>query len=47
LTLKKFQQEFKFNLASKRNELLSQNVEENEEIVRFDFIRDIFLEKGL
>ena len=49
LTLKKLHTEFKYNLstnASKRYELLPKD-EQNEVIVRFDFIRDIFLERGL
>ena len=54
LTLKKLKQEFKFNLMSKPKEFIlppKGSVEANETdkhiIVRFDFARDIFLERGL
>jgi hypothetical protein len=46
LTLKKLQTEFRFNLSRKRHELTAKN-DEDEVIVRFDFMRDIFLERGL
>ena len=46
LTLAKFRKEFDFNLRSKRGEL-PLGVPEDEVIIRFDLIRDIFLERGL
>jgi len=46
LTVKKLKQEFAFNLIHKRNEILKMQ-DEQETIIRFDFIRDIFLERGL
>jgi len=46
LTLKKFKSEFKHALSSKRGELIS-GADPSDVIVRFDLIRDIFLERGL
>jgi hypothetical protein len=43
LTAKKLRKEFKFNLAGKIGEL----IHDDETIIRFDFVRDIFLERGL
>jgi hypothetical protein len=43
LTVKKLRNEFKFNLRDKRGELTN----DEDTIIRFDFIRDIFLERGL
>jgi hypothetical protein len=43
--LAKLKQEFKFNLKSKNGELLE--IDGNETIIRFDLMRDIFLERGL
>lgn len=43
LTVKKLKKEFKFNLYDKKGEIL----EDEDTIIRFDFIRDIFLERGL
>jgi hypothetical protein len=43
--LAKLKQEFKFNLKSKPGELLE--IDGNETIIRFDLMRDIFLERGL
>ena len=45
LTLTKLKQEFKFNLKGKQGELLE--IDGGEPIIRFDFMRDIFLERGL
>lgn len=45
LTLSKLKQEFKFNLKAKPGELLE--LDGRESIIRFDLIRDIFLERGL
>ena len=39
----KLKQEFKFNLRGKKGEILT----DEDTIIRFDFIRDIFLERGL
>ena len=47
LTLKKLQTEFRFNLSKKRQELTAPKIDGDEVIVRFDFVRDIFLERGL
>ena len=54
LTYDKLKTEFKFNLSNKKGEFLlpeKGTVEANEVdkhiIVRFDFIRDVFLERGL
>ena len=54
LTMKKLKKEFKFNLQGKLGEILlpaQGTVEANEKdkhaFVRFDFIRDVFLERGL
>jgi hypothetical protein len=54
LTLQKLRKEFKFNLSNKNGEFLlppKDSVAANEIdkhiIVRFDFIRDVFLERGL
>tara|TARA_B110000285_G_C15108369_1_gene609445 strand:- start:1119 stop:1367 length:249 start_codon:yes stop_codon:yes gene_type:complete len=44
LTLNKLKQEFKFNLKSKPGEMTELD---GSSIIRFDFIRDIFLERGL
>jgi len=44
LTVQKLKQEFKFNLTDKKNELIEDG---NDSIIRFDFMRDIFLERGL
>ena len=41
-SLAAFRTEFKFQLSSKKREIL-----EEEPIVRFDFVRDTFLERGL
>lgn len=46
LTTKKLKQEFKFNLSYKPNEFRA-DVEDEDRVIRFDFIRDIFLERGL
>lgn len=46
LTLTKFREEFDFNLSRKRGEL-PLGVPEDEVVIRFDLIRDIFLERGL
>ena len=46
LTQTKFRDEFAFNLSSKRGEL-PLGVPEDEVVIRFDLIRDIFLERGL
>lgn len=46
LTLKKFRTEFKHTLSSKRGELISDE-DPSDVIIRFDLIRDIFLERGL
>ena len=43
LNLKKLKNEFKFNLKDKFGEL----IHDEDTIIRFDFIRDIFLERGL
>lgn len=43
LTIKKLKDEFKFNLKDKYGEL----IHGEESIIRFDFIRGIFLERGL
>jgi len=45
LTLSKLKQEFKFNLKSKPGELVE--LDGRETIIRFDLVRDIFLERGL
>ena len=45
LTLTKLKQEFKFNLKGKPGELLE--IDGGEAIIRFDLMRDIFLERGL
>lgn len=45
LTLSKLKQEFKFNLKSKPGELAE--LDGRETIIRFDLVRDIFLERGL
>lgn len=42
LTYTSLKEEFKFNLKTKPGEL-----KDTDTIVRFDFIRDIFLERGL
>ena len=47
LTINKMKQEFKFNLQKKRGELIDVHDDGQESIIRFDFIRDIFLERGL
>lgn len=54
LTLAKLKREFKFNLRDKRGEFLLPEKDSSEAndvdqhiIVRFDFIRDVFLERGL
>jgi len=44
LTYSYLKEEFKFNLKSKTGELKDHG---DETIVRFDLIRDIFLERGL
>lgn len=43
LTAKKLKTEFKFLLQDKRGELL----EGDDEMIRFDFVREVFLERGL
>ena len=45
LTLQAFEKEFEFNLRDKQKELL--HLKENDSIIRFDLVRDIFLERGL
>lgn len=54
LTLQKLRREFKFNLSGKPGELLlpakdsaEANDVDSHVIVRFDFLRDVFLERGL
>lgn len=54
LTLQKLKREFRFNLSGKPGELLlppEDSAEANDVdkhiIIRFDFIRDVFLERGL
>ena len=43
LTVQKLKKEFEFNLRSKRGEIKGrENI-----VIRFDLIRDIFLERGL
>ena len=42
LTMAKFKREFEFNLQSKLGELRN-----GEDMIRFDLVRDIFLERGL
>ena len=46
LTLKKFRTEFRHVLSNKRGEIIT-DVDPSEIIVRFDLIREIFLERGL
>jgi len=46
LTLKMFRGEFKHCLSSKRGELIT-DVDPSDFVVRFDLIREIFLERGL
>lgn len=46
MTLKSFKKEFNFNLEQKKGELIKLENEEDT-IIRFDLVRDIFLERGL
>jgi hypothetical protein len=43
LSVKKLKQEFKFLLQDKRGELL----DDDNEVIRFDLVREMFLERGL
>ena len=45
LTLKKFNQEFKHALHAKNGEIIGK--EDSDVIVRFDLVREIFLQRGL
>ena len=47
LTLKKLKNEFSFNLRNKPNELIKAGTDTEDTLIRFDFVRDIFLERGL
>ena len=46
LTLKRLKEEFKFTLSQRSAELI-QTEDPNDTIIRFDLVREIFLERGL